>query len=384
MIKFNFLQELSKKIQNKVWNKVRKAFLLNYSPKWLTSPEYAKKNKAKWHKVYEKMPNRRPTPVNYGSIVVDLQRKLDLEFPEAGLLELNNALLYNSAGWVFTKEGYLLPDHSWFGRHVNTMGGVPRFLPKGRRLQGVCLSLASDHCGNYGHFLLDCISRLDLFNKAGFKLSEVDYIFCPKPPSKNAKRLFDKLGIPSKKCIWTFQNRASVIRVSTLLAPTFPGTRRNYPKWVPKFLQQEFLPSPTFSPSRRLYISRTGCRRNLVNEEAINRLLIKYNFEIYNPTQHENPPEDFAEAAIIVGPHGSGLADLAFCQPGTKVLELVPTDHVYPYFYTLSDAADLEYGYLAGQSTHERGQDAWGPSPYNFYVNEDELEAALVEITSKT
>ncbi|HEY9641848.1 MAG TPA: glycosyltransferase family 61 protein [Coleofasciculaceae cyanobacterium] len=366
-------------------HKAHKRVLHNESPKWLTSPLYAEKFNAKWHKVYERMPNKRPPPIYYGALVAEnLQARVDNELPETGVLELNNARLYGDSAWIFSKEGYLLADHSWYGRHVNEMRNVPRFLPKGRRLEGVCLTLVSDFAtDSYAHFLLDSISRLDLFYKAGFRLSEIDHILCPKPPSKTAQRLFDQLGIPSSKCVWANENKGSVIHIEKLLAPTFPGTRRNYPNWLPTFLQQEFLTSPP-APSRRLYISRAGCRRNVVNEEAITRILINYDFEIYDPAQHENQPDDFAEAAVIVAPHGGGLSNLAFCQPGTKVLELIPTDHVYPYYYTLSDAAGLEYGCIIGQSTHERGQDAWGPSSYNFYVNEDEFESALARITSSS
>lgn len=361
-------------------SQVQHTVLYTRSPRWLTSPDYAKQSRAKWHKVYEQMPNERQPVVFYGALTADLQRRLEPEFPESGVLELTNALLYSEAGWVFSEDGYLLPDHSWYGRHVNEMQTVPRVLPSGKPLNGVCLSLASDFAiGSYGHFLLDCLSRLELFKQAGFKLADVDHIFCPKPPSKTAQRLFEQLGIPASKCIWADGNKKGFY-TETLLAPTFPGTRRNYPKWLPAFFQRELLPSPP-TPSRRLYISRSGCRRNVANEAAITRLLIQYGFEIYDPAQHTNQPYDFAEASIIVGPHGGGLTDLAFCQPGTKVLELIPTDHVYPYYYTLADAAGLEYGCLVCRSTHERSQDAWGPSFADFDVNEDEFARALAQLT---
>ncbi|AFZ44929.1 hypothetical protein PCC7418_2797 [Halothece sp. PCC 7418] len=394
MRKFFSLQSLSEKIGNQVWphvrDKFRQAFLIDHSPKWLPSPEYAHKFNARWHKIYEQMPNVRAAPIKYGSIALDFQNKLDPQFPEAGVLELESARLYNAFGWIFSKEGYLLPDHSYFGRHVSQMkrkGGVPKFLPKCRHLEGVCLLLPSEQGGNYCHFLLDGLSRLELFYKAGFKLSDVDHIFCQVPISKNAKDVFNQLGIPRSKCFWSYQNKGRVLYTDTLLAPTFPGTWRNYPQWLPKFLQREITPSPPL-PTRRLYISRTGYRRNVVNEEAIKPILIKYGFEIYNPEEHENQPYDFAEATIIVGPHGAGLTNLAFCQPGTKVLELMPTDQGEPHYYTLSEAANLEYGYLAGPSVNERPkefQEAWGTtSYYDFYVNEDELDNALAQITSNT
>lgn len=366
-------------------HKLRHTLLCERSPKWLTSTEYAKRFKAKWHKVYEQMPIKLPPPVYYGALVADMQRRLDTEFPEAGVVELNSALLYGEAGWIFSKEGYLLPDHSWYGRHVNEVKTVPKFLPRAKTLKGVCLSLSSDFAvGNYGHLFMDCLSRLELFNKAGFKLTDVDHIFCPNPTKMNAHYLFDQLGIPLSKCIWADGNVA--VHVDTLLAPTFPGTRRNYPKWVPEFLKRAFLPLPPQPGRRRLYVSRSGYSRNPVNEASVNRILIQHGFEIYNPQNHTESEShrDFSEATTIVGANGSALAKLAFCQPGTKVLELIPTDHVYPYFYTLSNAAGLDYSCFVCRSTHERSQDAWGPSPYNFYVNEDEFDNALARITGET
>jgi capsular polysaccharide biosynthesis protein len=91
----------------------------------------------------------------------------------------------------------------------------------------------------------------------------------------------------------------------------------------------------------------------------------------------QDPRLVFADADVIVGAHGSALADLVFCQPGTSVLELVPTDHVYPYWYCASVAAQLKYSYLACRSTSHRPPDALGPSPYDFTVDLAELSTAL-------
>jgi len=353
--------------------------------KWLPSRTYAEQYKAKWHAVYPQGPCTRAPAVCLGSLSADLQRRLDPVFPEAGVLELQNAVVYGEPGWIITKEGYLLPDHSWYGRHVNEMS-VPAWLPvanwpEAKWLEGVCLSLASDFAvGSYGHFLLDSISRLELFSKAGFDLSNIDHLICPKPPSANAERLFRQLGIPASKCVWADGNVA--VRAETLLAPTFPGTRRNYPEWVPDFLKRTFFWSSTTPPTRRLYISRRGGRRNSLNEASVERILLQNDFEIYHPSGRADTPRDFAEAAIVVGSHGGGLTDLAFCQKGTKVLELIPTDHVYPYYYTLSDATGLEYRCMVCRSAEERGPDAFGPSVHDFHVDEREFFDAIRLITS--
>ncbi len=203
-------------------------------------PGICKEIYAKWHKVFDRMPARHPPVVFHGALVADLQRNLEPEFPEQGVLELNNAVIYGKYGWIFSEEGYLLPDHSQFGRHVNQMKTVPKFLPKGKLIKGVSLSLATDFGEVHAHSVLDCLPCLELFNKAGFKLIDVDHIIRRKPPLGNVQRLFEHSDIPSSRLIWVESSTA--IQVETLLAPSFPGTRMNYPKWVPEFLRQEFTP----------------------------------------------------------------------------------------------------------------------------------------------
>ena len=95
-----------------------------------------------------------------------------------------------------------------------------------------------------------------------------------------------------------------------------------------------------------------------------------------------NPAEDFAAAAMVVSPHGGVLADLVFCRPGTKVLELPPIDQPAPYYYTLSLAAGLEYGCLVSRSLHERPEAIRTPSTSDFTVDIDELAAALIGMQS--
>ena len=333
----------AKYLKARVNKSMSKNIFYTKSFKWLPSKVYAEKFDAKWHRVYEKITIEHLPPTFYGSGVANLQGKLDNEFPETGLLELESALLFGQQGWIFSKEGYFLPDHSWYSQHVTEITKVkslprPKYWKSSTKyLGGICLTLCSDFAvKSYAHFLLDCISRLHLFRQAGFKVSDIDYFFCPKPPSRTAQNLFSQLGIPDDKCIWADNNKQRMLRAEKLLAPTFPGTRRNYPEWLPTFLKNEFLSELPFK-GRRLYISRTGCRRNVINEEAIERILSKYDFEIYNPIEHEDQPLDFAEAAVVVAPHGGGLSNLAFCQQGTKILELIPSDHIHPYYYTLSN-----------------------------------------------
>ena len=352
------------------------------------SREYAVSSPfARWYEVYDEAPVQLQEPRNFGDLDANFERWMDDIFPPLGVVELPDGYSVGLKGWVVTNDEILLSDQSWYGRHVGEMKLSQCFPIRSNlglrldpsvpvdQLDGTCLSLASDWSTlNYAHFLLDGLCRLELFRKAGFELSDVDHVFVPSP-NPAWSRFLDILGI-SDKVVEPQKRRA--FQADTLIAPTFPGTRCVYPRFVVDFLRREFLSEPG-GQDRRLYIPRTTTRQP-ANEDTLITILKEFGFEVFEPVEHENPPRVFSEAEIVVGAHGAGLADIAFCQPGTKILELIPSDHVRPYWYTLSEAADLEYSYLVGPSTKERPipNDAWPrPSPYDFAVDEEDFRRAI-------
>jgi capsular polysaccharide biosynthesis protein len=78
---------------------------------------------------------------------------------------------------------------------------------------------------------------------------------------------------------------------------------------------------------RRIYISRrkTGTR-TIDNEEELEALLESCGFETHYMETYPLAKQGqlIADAEIVVAPHGAGLANLIFAQPGTHVIEIVP------------------------------------------------------------
>jgi capsular polysaccharide biosynthesis protein len=48
-------------------------------------------------------------------------------------------------------------------------------------------------------------------------------------------------------------------------------------------------------------------------------------------------------AEAVMGIHGAGLTNLAFCQPGTIAIEIFPSNAVLPYFWSLAQVVGLNY-----------------------------------------
>jgi capsular polysaccharide biosynthesis protein len=345
----------------------------------ISSKAYARRFNAKWHPIYSAFRAPSQKPNHYGDYDLDLVSLLDTTIPEVGVLEVQDVILYGKAGWIITKSGHHLTDHSWY-RGYKPPDVPPLDIQKIRTIPGKCLYLSSDFAiNNYGHQILDSYSRFHLFDKAGFKIDDIDHVFCPKPLGGSARAILSKLKIPLQKCIWADTNTA--LRVDYLIAPTFPGIRRCYPPWVPSFLKETLSPSVKLT-GRKLFISRVGSTRNIHNEGETHALMQKYGFEIYHPSADQKSYNDFASATFIVGVSGAGMADLAFCCPGTCVIEIIPTDHVYPYYFTLSSSAGLNYSYMAGVSVSHRGNGAFGPSTANVKVDINTLEHAVRQMLS--
>ena len=66
----------------------------------------------------------------------------------------------------------------------------------------------------------------------------------------------------------------------------------------------------------------------------------------------------FRQAEVVVAPHGAGLANLLFCRPGTKVLEIFPASLLRTCYWSLAEALGLDYAYVFGEARENGSQEA--------------------------
>jgi capsular polysaccharide biosynthesis protein len=80
----------------------------------------------------------------------------------------------------------------------------------------------------------------------------------------------------------------------------------------------------------RIYVSRFDTRHRVIaNEGEVRRVLETFGFiplaQAFLPLRTQIGL--FRGARFVVGAHGAGLTNLAFCQPGTTVLELIQSNY---------------------------------------------------------
>ncbi|MCB0841509.1 MAG: glycosyltransferase family 61 protein, partial [Bacteroidetes bacterium] len=90
-----------------------------------------------------------------------------------------------------------------------------------------------------------------------------------------------------------------------------------------------------------------------------------------------------SEAEAVMCPHGAGLTNIVFCQPGTKIIELLHHSAVNEMYWVISNAIGLDYSYLLSEG--ERPEDY--VDPYENFVDMsfplDDLGKLLDEIGLK-
>jgi capsular polysaccharide biosynthesis protein len=113
------------------------------------------------------------------------------------------------------------------------------------------------------------------------------------------------------------------------------------------------------APDRRIYINRKDATaRRLINEDSVIALLEHYGFE--SVTLSGKSVEDqvrlFGNATHIVGAHGAGLANIVFCRPGAKLLELHMDASLVWSIRRLSALTSMAYGCLLGDVVRSANQ----------------------------
>ncbi|MEP6566373.1 MAG: glycosyltransferase family 61 protein, partial [Mesorhizobium sp.] len=97
---------------------------------------------------------------------------------------------------------------------------------------------------------------------------------------------------------------------------------------------------------RRLLVKRLGTARAISNFDEVEAILHPRGFETVwlEGTSIEEQVLMFQSAEFVIGAHGAGLTNLLFCEPGTKVIEFMPTVEMRPFFWLMSEKLALRHG----------------------------------------
>lgn len=289
-------------------------------------------------------------------------------------------------GALLTHEGKILRDFTVqygiddIANHRLFRLRPKNFFPKVHYVDNNVAWLTMDKQGNIAHWFYDILTRLALFEKAGLPIDSV-YAKLDHPFQRESLHL---LGYSDDQIIDA--NKHPFISAKNLLISTTPCSPGFPTEWMCAFFMEKFASSieaflqknPIHAP--RIYISRKKTpRRQIDNEADLESLLKKYGFTtIY--TEDMSLLEScayFYQASAIFAPHGAALTRLIFCQPQTKVIELLPLGRYTNLFYWhLSVAKQLSYYYITSGSRRTQSSLAKGHAS-SLLLSLEDLEKTL-------
>jgi hypothetical protein len=224
---------------------------------------------------------------------------------------------------------------------------------KPRKINGTVFSMLAGGGAitYYYHWMVDSLPKLFLLKESGL-FNKVDYFLVPNYSMDYHKETLNYFGIRSDQVISILSDRH--IQADSLILTSYTRVDGHHPQWACDGLYDTFVGSSTPKDSNRLlYISRADAKqRRVLNETELIERLKPYGFEVYTMSSlsMREKAELLSSARLIVGPHGSGSVNFAFCKPGTKILDLFPDNCVAPFICDIADKRGLNYHYLLCES----------------------------------
>lgn len=155
-------------------------------------------------------------------------------------------------------------------------------------------------------------------------------------------------------------------KVNRLVVPSVrreinPGRPSPFPyHWIRNQLRKKCMNDISMDRfSDRVYITRSDAgERRVVNEAEVYSTLKKYGFKKYTLSNMDVKEiiTLFAQAEIIIGPHGAGLTDIIHTD-NVSVIEFHPENRLNGIYFMLTEQVDSWYGYLVCQSKTPRTND---------------------------
>lgn len=125
----------------------------------------------------------------------------------------------------------------------------------------------------------------------------------------------------------------------------------------------------------KIYITRQNARRRkLSNEAALWPRLEAKGFArvVLEELSWAEQIAAFRRARVIVAPHGAGLANLVFCEPGARVVELFHRDYVHWTYGQLASLVGADYRPLVSAGD--------GPVTHTLASNRLDIEADVAAV----
>jgi len=273
------------------------------------------------------------------------------------------------------------PETAWLSRDADAIWVDKKSLSEAPFYDKSCLIFYNGNLHNYYHWIAEGLLSLDIL--AGIGATPNVRIALPKSMDVNA--LIDHRGTLRALGFDTIESVEfgdKIIKVREAIWVHSEDFIERAPASYLKDFQQRIASKYADaggSRSKRLLIERKGPTRKIENFEQVQEFLAQQGFEtiILEGMSIVEQILLFQNAEFVIGTHGAGLTNLLFCEPGTKVIEFMPSIEMRPFFWLISDKLNLTHAVQFCAAAGDEGFQA------NLNVDVEKLEALYRIVAAK-
>ena len=291
-----------------------------------------------------------------------------------GLYELRlgpavRALEINRAGIVRVNRRQLLEID------YGTTQGLTGWRP--HRPTGRCVHLWSQRWLGYYHWLIDVAPKICAAQEAYGRDLEGWKLCWPKVGRAYEEQTLALLGAPASGTVDTRESGG--LSAEVLACAPIPWWEEP-PHPRVHLLRQRLEAHRAERAGARLFITRAGTRA-CTNQPEVLDVLARHGFR---PVDFDGMPlaeqiRLVSAAETVGGFHGAGLANILWCHPGTRVIDLLPPNYQPKWFANLSAMLGLRYHPLEAQPGAAR-EAHWSQMHDSYQVDIPALRTALANI----
>ena len=277
------------------------------------------------------------------------------------LYNIKNARIYtdNNENVAIIKNNLLLPNVSFqqvYGKLKNTKynsvikKGTPSFVKK---IKGKVFNLSQGSSGNnYFHFIFDIVPKIYLL-RSKINLKDIDYFYI-SDPKKWQIEILKILGINKNKLLSS--KKYNHIFADEIYAVDHPWYNKGFvyynvkkiPKWIIHKNRETFFYKSKHNSKKKIFLDRSLSSYNhcqIGNIEVVNKLIAKKKVKSYRTEKLslKSKINLLRNSAVVIGAHGAAFANIIFCRPKTKIIEIIPANHPNKQCERISKILNLRY-----------------------------------------
>ena len=270
------------------------------------------------------------------------------------VLELDEAMIFGAVGIVAARDVVVqetLWHTDWSRHHYRQIGDTFAFRPPSlERLPGTTVSILTGAAESYWHSIVDAALRLILIDDELW--GRTTRLLVPSTGLRQ-QEFVELFEIPASVEVRSVLPRECFLAETLILPSSLHGMFDFHASLTNAFFDRLLTragPAPR-TAARRIFVDRRGSNlRSLVCEDQLIAALPGFQPVRLEALSLREQARLFAEADIIVAPHGAGLSNIGFARPGTIVIELMMDTYRNWCFRRLAAARGLTYFCVLGRS----------------------------------